>query len=131
MVWLVKARCLPPQYHPTAKGAEERYRFNIQEVTTVTPLSGTMREEAIAYMDHGIDQSFCSESREFAPRFPFQDGFAPCAQEAHELAEYLHEIGELQENETLTSALRRLLERRITVDNRVPISRIAFAEAGE
>jgi hypothetical protein len=40
MVWLVRARCLPPQYHPISADGDERYRFNIQDIEGAIPLDG-------------------------------------------------------------------------------------------
>lgn len=127
VVWLVKATCLPPQYHAIGKEAEDRYRFNIQDVTDAMPLSGDLREQAIAYMDHGLDQSYFSVLHGLEPRLPFESGFGVSAQAiVDELLELLDEIGELHEGEALSGAVRRLLERRIIINN----SPMTYANSG-
>jgi hypothetical protein len=81
VVWLVKATCAPPSYHPTGKDAEDRYRFNIQQVIDVKPLDGELRDQAIAYLDHGSEQAFLAATPNgFEPRLPFEDGFPEPAQ---------------------------------------------------
>lgn len=117
VVWLVRARCEPPQYHPVTRDAEERYRFNIQAVEEALPLAGVVRQEAIAYLQHGGDQGILDLS---VPRFRQEaafdpDEYGPGAAEYQiaQLARYLHEIGELHEDETPVEAVRRLVERRV------------------
>lgn len=52
VVWLVRTRCRPPQYHPVTADSDDRYRFNIQDVEAVVPLDGEPRNQALAYLDH-------------------------------------------------------------------------------
>lgn len=51
LVWLVKARCEPPSYHPLEKDSDNRYRFNVQVVQAATVLAGKLRDGALAYLD--------------------------------------------------------------------------------
>jgi hypothetical protein len=55
-VWLMRARCQPPQYHPIAPESDERYRFNVQRVVDAIPLEGEALTQAVAYLDHGGTQ---------------------------------------------------------------------------
>jgi hypothetical protein len=116
VVWLVRSRCEPPQYHPVTKDAEERYRFNIQAVEQAVPLDGAVRDQALVYLEHGIDQSYLDFG---APRFRQEEIFDPneygpgaAEYQIAQLARYLHDIGELREEETPVEAVRRLMERR-------------------
>lgn len=51
VVWVVRTVCQPPSYHPTAKGTDDRYRFNIQSVKAAAVLHGDLRDGALAYLD--------------------------------------------------------------------------------
>lgn len=119
VVWLLRSRCEPPQYHPVTKDAEDRYRFNIQAVEHAVPLDGAVRDQALAYLEHGPDQSYLDLG---VPRFRQEEIFDPteygpgaAEYQIAQLARYLHEIGELHEDETPVEAVRRLMERRTTL----------------
>ena len=116
VVWIMRTRCEPPQYHPVTKDAEERYRFNIQAVEAATPLAGVLRDQALAYLETGADQGYLDFN---VPRFrqeeifdPNQYGPGAAEHQLNQLAEYLHEIGELHEDDTPVEAVRRLVEGR-------------------
>lgn len=127
VAWLVRTRCLPPQYHPVNGEDEERYRFNIQAVQHAVPLAGVMRDQALAYLEHGGHQGYVDFG---VPRFkqdPMFDaeefGADAAAHQLARLAEYLHEIGEFREDETALDAVRRLLERRFSpIDHDEPVA---------
>lgn len=68
VVWLVKARCQPPSYHPTKRDGEERFRFNIQKVEEAVVLHGVLGESALAYLaDPSETQGYLGFE---APRYP-------------------------------------------------------------
>lgn len=124
ILWLVKARCLPPQYYPVAKDADDRYKLAIQEVEAVAPLDGPARESAIAYLDHGPDQTYIAEH---PPALPFDAALAASdrptgneVDEVEELRELLAGIGQQRPGERLAATVRRLLwdevQRIITTD---------------
>lgn len=71
IVWLVRARCLPPQYHPITADSDERYRINVQAVTEALPLDGEALAQAVAYLDHGGTQGTFNLD---VPVFPEPDG---------------------------------------------------------
>jgi hypothetical protein len=112
VAWLVRARCEPPQYHPVTKDAEERYRFNIQAVDSAVPLAGVLRDQALAYLEHGDQQGYLDFN---VPRFSQEemfdaDEYGPGAaqHQLNQIAEYLAEIGEFHEGESALDAVRRL-----------------------
>lgn len=115
VMWLVRTRCEPPQYHPVTKDAEERYRFNIQAVEAAVPLAAQNRDEAIAYLEHGGLQGYLDLN---VPRFRqeplIEDESAPSIAERQlaQLADHLHQLGEFREDETPVDAVARLLARR-------------------
>lgn len=116
VVWLMRTRCEPPQYHPVTRDAEERYRFNIQAVEDAVPLAGQLRDQGLAYIEHGGLQGYLDFN---VPRFRQEEIFdandyGPSAAEHQlaQLAEYLNEIGEFHEDETAVDAVRRVLEGR-------------------
>lgn len=100
IIWVVRALCLPPQYYPLSKDAEERYKLAIQDVDVAVPLTGESRQAAIAFLDGSRDQL----------TLPFdQESIAPS--ESGELAELrllLDELGGVYDDETLADAVRRL-----------------------
>ncbi len=51
IVWIVRARCEPPSYHPVRKDSDDRYRFNVQTVQAAAVLHGELRDDALAYLD--------------------------------------------------------------------------------
>lgn len=113
VVWIMRTRCEPPQYHPVTKDAEERYRFNIQAVEAATPLAGALRDQALAYLETGADQGYLDLN---VPRFRQEeifdaDEYGPSAaqHQLNQLAEYLSGIGQFQEGETPLEMIRRLL----------------------
>lgn len=85
--WLVRARCQPPSYHPVTKDAEERYRFNVQEVESVLPLQGSAADAAVAFMAHGEVQGYLNLG---AARYPDPDG---AIEELAQIRELLVEAG--------------------------------------
>lgn len=112
LVWLVKARCRPPQYYPTGRDEEERYKLAIQDVEEVAPLDGALRESAIVYLDHGHDQGYIATEDQLpldlafgAPRVS-PNGFVDPA-EVMELRELLG--GLTKAGERLAETVRRLL----------------------
>jgi hypothetical protein len=114
VLWLVRTRCEPPQYHPVTKDAEERYRLNIQAVDDALPLAGQLRDQAVAYLEHGGLQGYLDFN---VPRFRQEEIFdandyGPGAADHQlaQLAEYLNDIGEFRDNETPLDAVRRLLD---------------------
>jgi hypothetical protein len=68
VVWIVKARCQPPSYHPAGRDSDNRYRFNLQQVETATVLTGDLREGALAYIDDPTQNQ--GRLRFKAPVFP-------------------------------------------------------------
>lgn len=117
VLWLVRTRCEPPQYHPITKDADERYRFNIQAVEDAIPLAGQIRDQGMAYLEHrGLQGYLDFNVPRFRQELLFEGEPAPTTAERQlaQLAEYLHEIGEFREDETATDAVTRLLSRRGT-----------------
>lgn len=106
IVWLVRAECLPPSYHPISRGSDDRYRFNVQRVESAIPLQGESLDSAAAYLDHqDLDQGYLNFGR---PRYPDNE---PGSQ-LDELVAYLHELGAYREDDTPLSAVQRLVEQR-------------------
>jgi hypothetical protein len=113
VVWLMRTRCEPPQYHPVTKDAEERYRFNIQNVQGAVPLEGQLRDQALAYIEHGNAQGYLDLEVPKHPEALFDPSeYGPGAAENQiaEFTKYLDEIGELRDDETPVEALRRIVE---------------------
>jgi hypothetical protein len=116
VIWLVRTRCEPPQYHPVTKDSEERYRFNIQAVEDALPLAGVLRDQGIAYLEHGGLQGYLDLD---VPRFRQEEIFdandygpSPAEHQLAQLAEYLNDIGEFRDDETPVEAVRRLIDTR-------------------
>lgn len=114
VVWLVRARCQPPSYHPVGRDTAERYRFNVQAVEGAAPLDGDMRTQALAYLEHGPDQAYVEFGN---PRFKQEDLFdaadyGPDAAEYQiaELARYLHDQGALDPDLSPVDNVRLLVE---------------------
>lgn len=73
VVWIVRARCLPPQYFPASKDGLDRYRLSIQKVEEAVPLGPDLRDQALAYLSGGLDQTYLSPRPEgFELRLPFE-----------------------------------------------------------
>lgn len=100
IVWLVRSRCLPPQYFPTAKDSDDRYKLAVQDVENAVPLTGAQREAALSYLDHGSDQLLLP----FDPPQPND--------EIAELHAWLADIGDLREGESVLQTFQRLFAAR-------------------
>jgi hypothetical protein len=126
MAWLVRAKCQPPQYYPTVRDSEDRYRFNIQSVEMAMPLVGEARDAALIRLNRGQPELWQEATPEIEAALP-----VPVDAEEHlevvALRDYLAELGELHEGERLVNAVRRLIERRPAMAQRIEDP--AFAEA--
>lgn len=108
MAWLVRTRCQPPQYHPLARDADDRYRFNIQAVETAMPLTGSARDAALIRLNRGQPQLWDIEDQPDATLEDPDD----LHREVAALRDYLAELGELHEGERLVNAVTRVVEQR-------------------
>lgn len=114
VIWLVRARCRPPQYHPVTADSDDRYRFNIQDVEAVVPLDGETRNQALAYLDHhGTAQGYLSFN---VPRHPDAldleqiEADLGLDRDLDDALAYLEARNARQAGESLVDVLRRLLE---------------------
>lgn len=111
--WLLRARCLPPQYCEAGDG-DDRYRLNIQAVEAAAPIQGQLRDEANTYLLHGGDaQGYFSLD---IPRFPDGDNlFAQKDRQLAEITEIVKGADTIREGENVVDAVRRLLQPQLSV----------------
>jgi hypothetical protein len=107
IIWVVRARCLPPQYFEVTKDSDERYKLAIQDVEDAVPLTGESRAAAIAFLDGGRDQLTLPFD---APDEPIESS------EVAELRLLLDDLGGIGDGETLADAVARLTH----LDERAP-----------
>jgi hypothetical protein len=114
VIWLVRARCCPPQYHPVTADSDDRYRFNIQDVEVVVPLDGDTRNQALAYLDHhGTAQGYLSFD---VPRHPDAlsleqiEADLSLDRDLDDALAFLEAHNARRAGESLLDVLRRLLE---------------------
>lgn len=109
VIWLVRTRCRPPQYHPVTADSDDRYRFNIQDVEAVVPLDGETRNQALAFLDHhGIAQGYLSLEVPRHPEMPLEPDLDLDRDLSDALA-FLEARNARRAGETLLDVLTRLL----------------------
>lgn len=113
VIWLVRSRCRPPQYHPVTADSDDRYRFNEQDVEVVIPLAGETRNQALAYLDHhGTAQGYLSFDIPRHPSLDLEQTRADLGldRDLDDALAYLDAHNARRPGETLVDVLRRLLE---------------------
>lgn len=113
VMWLVRARCQPPSYHPVTRKDDDldRYRLNVQDLEEAIPLTGALRESAIVHMEHGEDQSYLAFQNPSYDAAGTHDPREVSAQARLDILRFhLTEVGVIHDGEDPVDAAMRLLK---------------------
>lgn len=104
IIWIVRARCLPPQYFEVTRDSDERYKLCIQDVEDAVPLSSESRQAAVAFLDGGRDQLMLPFGEIVTTPLEDSEG-----NEVSDLRLLLDDFGGIHDGETLADAVYRLI----------------------